>query len=82
MGIKVGIYFDLRNPPGSERSFHSLYGFALEMCEEAERLGADSIWTTEHHLFDDGYMAQPLGFLTAVAARPSPAAGGCVASNI
>ncbi len=67
--MKLGVYFDLRNPPGSDRTFSSLYGFALEMCEEAERLGADSIWTTEHHLFDDGYIAQPLGFLAAVAAR-------------
>ena len=67
--MKVGVYFDLRNPPRSERSFSSLYSFALEMCEEAERLGADSVWTTEHHLFDDGYISQPLGFLAAVAAR-------------
>jgi alkanesulfonate monooxygenase SsuD/methylene tetrahydromethanopterin reductase-like flavin-dependent oxidoreductase (luciferase family) len=67
--VKVGIYFDLRNPPHSPRPWTNLYGFALEMCEEAERLGCDSVWTTEHHLFDDGYMTQPLGFLTAVAAR-------------
>ena len=67
--MKVGIYFDLRNPPEWRQSWSRLYGFTLEMCEEAERLGCDSIWSTEHHLFDDGYVTQPLTFLAAVAAR-------------
>ena len=39
------------------------------MCEEAERLGAHSVWLTEHHLFDDDYIAQPLVFAAAIAAR-------------
>jgi alkanesulfonate monooxygenase SsuD/methylene tetrahydromethanopterin reductase-like flavin-dependent oxidoreductase (luciferase family) len=67
--MKVGIYFDLRNPAKWHQSFARLYGFTLEMCEEAERLGADSIWNTEHHMFDDGYLTQPLVFHAAVAAR-------------
>lgn len=67
--MDVGLYFDLRNPPAWEQDSTRLYSFAIEMCEEAERLGAASIWTTEHHLFDDGYITQPLMFLSAVAAR-------------
>ena len=67
--MKVGLYFDLRNPREWPQDWSRLYGFALEMCEEAERLGLDSIWVTEHHLFDDGYLTQPLTFLAAVAAR-------------
>lgn len=67
--MKVGLYFDLRNPPEWKQDWSRLYGFALEMCEEAERQGIDSIWVTEHHLFDDGYLTQPLTFLAAVAAR-------------
>lgn len=67
--MNVGVYFDLRNPPGRERSTSHLYGFTLEMCEQAERLGAHSVWLTEHHLFDDGYLPQPLTFAAAVAAR-------------
>ena len=67
--MKVGLYFDLRNPREWQQDWSRLYGFALEMCEEAERLGLDSIWVTEHHLFDDGYLTQPLTFLAAVAAR-------------
>jgi alkanesulfonate monooxygenase SsuD/methylene tetrahydromethanopterin reductase-like flavin-dependent oxidoreductase (luciferase family) len=67
--MKVGIYFDLRNPPGWQQNSSRLYGFTLEMIEEAERLGADSIWLTEHHLFEDGYLTQPLTYAAAVAAR-------------
>ena len=39
------------------------------MCEEAEHLGAHSVWVTEHHLFEDGYVNQPLTFAAAIAAR-------------
>jgi alkanesulfonate monooxygenase SsuD/methylene tetrahydromethanopterin reductase-like flavin-dependent oxidoreductase (luciferase family) len=67
--LKVGLYFDLRNPPewGVDSSY--LYGSTLEICEEVDRLGCDSIWLTEHHLFDDGYLPQPLTYAAAIAAR-------------
>ncbi len=67
--MNVGIYFDLRNPPGSGIDTARLYAFTLELCEEAEALGCHSIWVTEHHLFDDGYLPQPLAFAAAIAAR-------------
>jgi alkanesulfonate monooxygenase SsuD/methylene tetrahydromethanopterin reductase-like flavin-dependent oxidoreductase (luciferase family) len=67
--VKTGIYLDLRNPPDWRRSWSTVYGFALELCEEAEHLGVDSVWLSEHHLFDDGYLPQPLTFASAVAAR-------------
>lgn len=67
--MHVGIYFDLRNPPEWRTDWSRLYGFTLEMCEEAEALGVHSIWLSEHHLFDDGYLPQPLTFAAAVAAR-------------
>ena len=69
--MKVGLYFDLRNPPQWHVDPSRLYGFTLEMCEEAERLGIDSLWVTEHHGFDDGYLSQPLTMLAAMAARTS-----------
>ena len=69
IAMDVGLYFDLRNPSEWQVDSTRLYGFTLEMCEEAERLGAGSIWVTEHHLFEDGYLTQPLTFLAAVAAR-------------
>ena len=67
--MRVGIYFDLRNPPAWRVPPSRLYGFTLEMCREAELLGCDSVWLTEHHLFDDDYLPQPLTFAAAVAAR-------------
>jgi alkanesulfonate monooxygenase SsuD/methylene tetrahydromethanopterin reductase-like flavin-dependent oxidoreductase (luciferase family) len=67
--VNVGLYFDLRNPTQWHVDWSELYGFTLEMCEEADRLGCHSIWVTEHHLFDDGYLPQPLTFAAAVAAR-------------
>jgi len=69
--MRSGLYFDLRNPPAWRMSPSRLYGFALEMCEEFERLGGDSVWVTEHHLFDDDYLPQPLTFAAAIAARTS-----------
>ncbi|MFI7670705.1 LLM class flavin-dependent oxidoreductase [Nocardia sp. NPDC049526] len=67
--IEVGLYFDLRKPQHLETSAARLHGFTLEMCEEADRLGAGSLWFSEHHLFDDGYLTQPLTFAAAAAAR-------------
>ena len=65
----LGLFIDLRNPPGWRQDPHRLYSFTLELCEEAERLGADSVWLSEHHGFEDGYLTQPLQFATAIAAR-------------
>jgi alkanesulfonate monooxygenase SsuD/methylene tetrahydromethanopterin reductase-like flavin-dependent oxidoreductase (luciferase family) len=68
-GVRVGLYFDLRNPQRWRQDPASLHAFTLELCEEADRLGIDSLWFTEHHKFDDGYLSQPLTFAAAVAAR-------------
>lgn len=67
--VNVGIYFDLRNPGPIRQDWASLYAFTLELCEEADRLGVHSIWLTEHHQFEDGYLPQPLTMAAAVAAR-------------
>ncbi|WP_329409153.1 LLM class flavin-dependent oxidoreductase [Nocardia vinacea] len=67
--MRVGLYFDLRNPGRWRRDPASLYAGFLDLCVEAERLGLDSIWVTEHHGFDDDYLPAPLTLLAAVAAR-------------
>jgi alkanesulfonate monooxygenase SsuD/methylene tetrahydromethanopterin reductase-like flavin-dependent oxidoreductase (luciferase family) len=69
--MKVGLYFDLRNPHGWRQDPARLHAFTLEAIEEAEHLGADSVWLSEHHLFADDYVAAPLTFLAAAAARTS-----------
>jgi alkanesulfonate monooxygenase SsuD/methylene tetrahydromethanopterin reductase-like flavin-dependent oxidoreductase (luciferase family) len=67
--MRVGLYYDLRNPPGWRRDWAQLYARTLEQIERAEALGIGSVWVTEHHLFEDGYLSQPLQFCAAIAAR-------------
>ena len=67
--MNLGVWFDLRNPPGWRQDPARLAAFTLELCEEAELLGADSLWFSEHHGFEDGYLPQPLTFAAAAAAR-------------
>jgi alkanesulfonate monooxygenase SsuD/methylene tetrahydromethanopterin reductase-like flavin-dependent oxidoreductase (luciferase family) len=67
--MRLGLYFDLRNPPGWRRPWADHYARTLEWIEEAEAKGIDSIWVTEHHFFDDGYLPQPLTMAAAIAAR-------------
>jgi alkanesulfonate monooxygenase SsuD/methylene tetrahydromethanopterin reductase-like flavin-dependent oxidoreductase (luciferase family) len=69
--MHLGIYLDLRNPPQWQQDWSRLYGFSLELCEEAEQVGLHSAWFSEHHQFADGYLPQPLTFAAAVAARTS-----------
>src|SRR6516225_8988280 len=67
--IKFGYQLDFRNPPNSGRSFTDLYRDCLEQVEIAESLGFDSIWLTEHHFTDDGYLPSMLPAAAAIAAR-------------
>jgi alkanesulfonate monooxygenase SsuD/methylene tetrahydromethanopterin reductase-like flavin-dependent oxidoreductase (luciferase family) len=67
--IKFGYQIDFRNPPGSGRTFSELYDAMFRQIERAEELGFDSIWLTEHHLTDDGYLPSLMPMAAAIAAR-------------
>lgn len=69
MSMRVGIYTDMRNPAPWRRPWASLYAATLERIAEAERMGLDSAWVSEHHLFEDGYLPQPLLLAAAIAQR-------------
>lgn len=67
--MRIGIYMDLRNPPEWQKPWPDFYRQSLELAVQAEEWGADSVWLSEHHFFEDGYLPQPLTFAAAVAAR-------------
>ena len=54
--------------PGETRSDVELYAEALELVVEAEQAGFDSVWVSEHHFVDDGYLPSLLPMLAAFAA--------------
>lgn len=71
--MRTGLLFDLRNPRQWQRPWARMYGEMLELCAGADQLGIGGLWFTEHHLFDDGYLPQPLTVAAAVAARTTRA---------
>jgi alkanesulfonate monooxygenase SsuD/methylene tetrahydromethanopterin reductase-like flavin-dependent oxidoreductase (luciferase family) len=57
--------------PNDTRPDAARYAEALALAERAEAVGLDSVWTSEHHFVDDGYMSAQLPVLAAIAARTS-----------
>lgn len=46
-----------------------LFGEALSLATEAERVGFDSAWVPEHHFTRDGWLPSPMPIASALAAR-------------
>jgi probable F420-dependent oxidoreductase len=67
--MKFGIWYHLRNPGRWKQPAQDLYRKTLDQIVAAEKLGYDSVWVSEHHFTDDGYLPSSLLFLAAVAAR-------------
>jgi len=75
--MKIGLgSITCQRYPGDSRTDADLYADALALAEEAERLGFDSIWCSEHHFFDDSYLPSLLVLCAALAARTSRIAIG------
>jgi probable F420-dependent oxidoreductase len=66
--MQFGLLYDFRNPPPWQAPFAQLYAETLEQIKAAEALGFDSIWVTEHHQIDDGYLPSVLPAAAAIAA--------------
>ena len=67
--VRIGVgLVTAQLPPESGRKFADEYADTLRIAEHAERLGFDSIWTSEHHGVSDGYLPSQLVLLSAIAA--------------
>src|SRR5258707_1511567 len=70
MSISLGFGFiTCQRYPGDDRSDGELYAQALDLAVQAERLGLESVWVSEHHFVDDGYLPAMLPLCAAIAAR-------------
>jgi len=57
--------------PGDPRTDADIYREALELAAFAEEVGFDSVWTSEHHFWDDAYAPSLLPLSAAIGARTS-----------
>lgn len=67
--MKFGAAVMFRNPQPWRRPVENVYEDILNLCMQAEDLGFDHIWTSEHHFLDDGWTPSQLPILAAIAAR-------------
>lgn len=67
--MNFGLLMSFRNSSRNELSYSDLYGKHVDLCVQAEELGFDTIWLTEHHFVDDGYSPSVLPLAAAIASR-------------
>ncbi|HEV8597570.1 MAG TPA: LLM class flavin-dependent oxidoreductase [Candidatus Dormibacteraeota bacterium] len=63
--------FSGQRPPGSPAGHGQLYAELLDQAEAIERADLESMWVSEHHFAEDGYMPAVLPVAAALLARTS-----------
>jgi len=71
MRLSFGLWYDFRNPAPWRQPWDRLYQETLDQVAWADALGFDSVWLSEHHFTDDGYLPALLPMLAALAMRTS-----------
>lgn len=70
-GPSFGVMHDFRQALPWRLSVAEYYAECLALVEEAEALGYESVWLSEHHGTADGFLPSPLVAAAAIAARTS-----------
>jgi alkanesulfonate monooxygenase SsuD/methylene tetrahydromethanopterin reductase-like flavin-dependent oxidoreductase (luciferase family) len=65
--LDLGLMFSFRRTDAT-RSFVDVYRDELDLIREAEELGFDTVWLTEHHFAEDGYSPSIIPIAAAIAA--------------
>lgn len=68
---RLGVWYDFRNPARWRLPWQQLYRETLDQAAYAEQLGFASIWLSEHHFGDEGYLPSLAAMLGALAERTS-----------
>ena len=69
MGLGFGLLSAQLRP--GETDWTRAYDETIALAVEAERIGFDAVWTTEHHFVDDGYMPSLMVVSAAIAQATS-----------
>jgi alkanesulfonate monooxygenase SsuD/methylene tetrahydromethanopterin reductase-like flavin-dependent oxidoreductase (luciferase family) len=67
--MNFGLLMPFQNPPRWARPYPELYREYLAQIVQAEELGYDTIWLTEHHFDQDGWSPSLLPLAAGIATR-------------